>query len=81
MDLEWHSLVQANLSNITGRIIGAVGTLHQLKRCPSVRVCRVPWVLCLRLKSEGTKVVQNSEITKLQNLLRNARGHVKYIQY
>ncbi len=28
--LERHSLVQANLSDITGRIIGAVGALHQL---------------------------------------------------
>ncbi len=37
--LEWHSLVQANLSNITGRIISAVGALHQLQGRPPVRMC------------------------------------------
>lgn len=30
MYLEWHSLVKAYFSNITGRIISAVGALHQL---------------------------------------------------
>lgn len=58
MYLEWHSLVQANLCNITGRIISAVGALYQLQGRPPVRMCRVPWVLRLRLKGKETKVVK-----------------------
>lgn len=62
MYLKWHSLIQANFSNITRGIVSAVCALHQLQRCPPVRMGRVPWVLCLRLKVEGTK-----RVTRINN--------------
>lgn len=67
MYLEWHSLVESYFRNITGRIISAVGALHQFQRCPSVRMRRVSWVLRLH-REDGRTVIVVKVVENIRNL-------------